>query len=141
MAYTNEQVNKAKKAKSVEELLAMAKAENVPMTEEGAQKIYDALHKEGELSDDELDNVAGGKGDEDTPAETAPTPAPEPIQVVVGNIDSFNPICPQCGVALYSYYKHPFSDNMGLYDKLECDCCGKEYRHHWDGDKWTVVEG
>ncbi len=60
MNFTNEQINKAKQAKSAEELLQMANAENYPMTAEEAQKIFAELHKQGELSDDELTAVAGG---------------------------------------------------------------------------------
>jgi hypothetical protein len=52
---------KAKKAKSVEELLALAKESGVEITAEQAQEIFAQLNqKSGELADDELDNVAGG---------------------------------------------------------------------------------
>ena len=51
----------AKAAKSPEELLALAKENNVELTEESAKAYFDQLHPQtGELSDDELDNVAGG---------------------------------------------------------------------------------
>ena len=60
MMYSNERIEKAKTAKSAEELLAMAKAENIDMTAEEAAKAFAELHKTGELSDDELDNVSGG---------------------------------------------------------------------------------
>ena len=42
----------------------MAKAENIEMTAEEAAKVFAELHKTGELSDKELDNVSGGCGDE-----------------------------------------------------------------------------
>ena len=42
----------------------MAKAENIEMTAEEAAKVFAELHKTGELSDEELDNVSGGCGDE-----------------------------------------------------------------------------
>ena len=60
MKLTQEQLAKAKAAKSAEELLALAKAEGVALTEEEAAKYFADLHKEGELADEELDNVAGG---------------------------------------------------------------------------------
>ena len=60
MNFTNALIEKAKTAKSAEELLAMAKAENIEMTAEEAAKYFAELHKTGELSDDELDNVSGG---------------------------------------------------------------------------------
>ena len=56
-----ELIAKAKTAKTVEELLALAKENNVPMTEEEGKDLFAQLNpKAGELSDDELDNVAGG---------------------------------------------------------------------------------
>ncbi len=60
MKLTNELIEKAKTAKTAEELLEMAKAENIEMTAEEAAKVYAELHKTGELSDEELDNVSGG---------------------------------------------------------------------------------
>ena len=43
----------------------MAKSENIEMTAEEAAKYFAELHKTGELSDEELDNVAGGCGGEE----------------------------------------------------------------------------
>ena len=63
MNISKELLEKAKTAKSAEELLAMAKAENIEMTAEEANKVYAELHKTGELSDEELDNVSGGCDD------------------------------------------------------------------------------
>ena len=60
MRFTNEIIEKVKTAKSAEELLAMAKAENIELTEAQAAKAFAELSKNGELSDEELDNVAGG---------------------------------------------------------------------------------
>ena len=60
MKFTDEMLEKAKTAKSAEELLAMAKAENIELTEAQAAKAFAELSKNGELSDEELDNVAGG---------------------------------------------------------------------------------
>ena len=60
MKFTKEQIEKAKAAKSVEELLAFAKEAGYPLTEEEAKKYFEQWHKEGELADEELSNVAGG---------------------------------------------------------------------------------
>ena len=60
MRFTNEIIEKGKTAKSAEELLAMAKAENIELSAEQAAKAFAELNKSGELSDEELDNVAGG---------------------------------------------------------------------------------
>ena len=63
MNISKELLEKAKTAKTAEELFAMAKAENIEMTAEEANKVYAELHKTGELSDEELDNVSGGCDD------------------------------------------------------------------------------
>ena len=62
MNISKELIEKAKTAKTAEELLAMAKAEHIELTEEQAAKAFEELNKIGELSDEELDNVAGGGG-------------------------------------------------------------------------------
>ena len=62
MNITKELLEKAKTAKTAEELLAMAKAENIELTVEQAAKAFAELNKSGELSDEELDNVSGGCG-------------------------------------------------------------------------------
>ena len=54
-----ELIAKAKEAKSAEELLALAKENGIEMTEEQAKELYELLQS-GELSDDDLDGVAGG---------------------------------------------------------------------------------
>ena len=60
MQFSKELIEKAKTAKSAEELLEMAKTEKIELTEEEAAKAFAELNKTGELSDEELDNVAGG---------------------------------------------------------------------------------
>ncbi|MDD7573145.1 MAG: hypothetical protein PUJ72_02695 [Eubacteriales bacterium] len=60
MNISKELLEKAKTAKTAEELFAMAKAESVELTEEQAEKAFAELHKTGELSDEELNSVAGG---------------------------------------------------------------------------------
>ena len=65
MNITKELLEKAKTAKTAEELLELAKAEKVELTEEEAAKAFEELNKNGELSDEELDNVAGGKSPRD----------------------------------------------------------------------------
>jgi len=62
MANLNKElIEKAKQAKSAEEILALAKGNGVSMTEEQAKAAYAQFHPvSGEISDDELENVAGG---------------------------------------------------------------------------------
>ena len=62
MNFTPEQITKAKAAKSAEELFALAKENGMEMTDDEAKKYFAELNKEGELADDELDNVSGGCG-------------------------------------------------------------------------------
>ena len=56
----NELFEKAKGAKSAEELLTLAKENGVELTKEETEAYFAQLNKSGELSDEELDNVAGG---------------------------------------------------------------------------------
>ena len=61
MKMNNELIAKAKEAKTAEELMALAKESGEEITEESAKAYFDLLNpKTGELSDEELDNVAGG---------------------------------------------------------------------------------
>jgi hypothetical protein len=66
----NELIAVAKKAANPEELLALAKEEGLEITSEAAADYFTKLHPEdGELSDDELDNVSGGGClDDNTPS-------------------------------------------------------------------------
>ena len=66
MEFTKEMIEKAKQVKSAEELLALAKENQVEMTLEEANEKFAQLHSTGELSDDELDNVSGGCGSDNS---------------------------------------------------------------------------
>ena len=68
-----EMIEKAKAAKSAEELLEVAKAGGIEMTADEAATYFAQLNpKSGELDDDDLDAVAGGacadSNDNDNPA-------------------------------------------------------------------------
>ena len=60
MEFTPELLEKAKKAESAEALQALAKENNYDMSAEEAEAYFAKLHKSGELSDEELENVSGG---------------------------------------------------------------------------------
>ena len=60
MNVSKELLEKAQTAKSPEELIQMAKTENIDLSAEEAEKAFAELNKTGELSDEELNNVAGG---------------------------------------------------------------------------------
>ncbi|MGN1099255.1 MAG: hypothetical protein ACI4S9_02835 [Christensenellales bacterium] len=65
MNFSKELLEKAKTAKNAEELLEMAKAENIEISAEQAKEYFATIHASGELSDEELDNVSGGCGGPD----------------------------------------------------------------------------
>ena len=60
MEFNGEFFEKAKKASSTQELLSLAKENGIEVTEEEAAAYFAQMKKNGELSDEELDNVAGG---------------------------------------------------------------------------------
>lgn len=57
---TPELIEKAKTAKNAEELFALAKENNVEMTEQEAETYFAQLNASGAVADEELDAVAGG---------------------------------------------------------------------------------
>ena len=60
MNFTPEQVAKAKTAKSIEELLTCSSEIGLRLSEDEAKYYFEQWNKQGELSDEELDNVTGG---------------------------------------------------------------------------------
>ena len=66
--FNAEMIEKAKTARSAEELLEIAKANGVEMTADEAATYFAQLNpKCGKLDDDDLDNVSGGCGTQYTP--------------------------------------------------------------------------
>ena len=63
---TPELIEQAKKAESVEALLALAKENGIDLTAERAEKLFSEWHTTKELSDDELNSVSGGCGKDST---------------------------------------------------------------------------
>ena len=94
-----ELVNKARKAKSVEELLALAKENGIELTNEQAKEYFAQLNPtKGELSDDELEDVAGG-----------------------GCFGEEERYCPNCQTRLEMR-----ASCHGLYTFYQCNNCGYE---------------
>ncbi len=57
----NELIKMAKACKSVEEFIALAKDNNIELSEEKANEYFKKLNGDnGEIVDEELENVAGG---------------------------------------------------------------------------------
>ena len=84
------------------ELLALAKANNVEMTEEEAKTYFEQLSASGTVSDDELDAVVGGgflglscpTDDDEESEESSATP--------LGDSDA-TPRCSKCGSSEIGY--------------------------------------
>ncbi len=53
-------LEKAKKTENKEELISLCRENGYDLNEADAEKYFDALHKNGEIHDDELDSVSGG---------------------------------------------------------------------------------
>ena len=95
-----ELVNKARKAESVEELLALAKENGIELTNEQAKEYFAQLNPtKGELSDDELDDVSGG-----------------------GCGESKTKYCPNCNSELRMMSEGTGNFSMKFY--YLCDSCG-----------------
>lgn len=111
---TPEMIEKAKTAKSADELLEIAKANGVEMTEDGAKTCFAQLNpKSGELSDDDLDSVAGGAcGD-------APPEGTEKIPFFKEAFRCDRRICTGCGQHAGT---SPTCDGYGT---QICDVCRK----------------
>ena len=68
-----ELIAKAKSAKSAEELLALAKANGVELTEKEAETYFEQFHANAAVSDDDLEAVSGGLscgGEDDDSSDT-----------------------------------------------------------------------
>lgn len=57
---SKELISKAKSCKTKEELLDLARSENVELSDKEVENIMSSFKSEGQLSDDELENVTGG---------------------------------------------------------------------------------
>ena len=85
-SFTSEMIEKAKVAKTAEELLEIAKANNVEMTADEAKTYFAQLgSKSKELNDGDLDAVAGGACNDDERQR-------ENEDKVIHTI-----VCPKCG--------------------------------------------
>ena len=99
MKISDELKKQAINAKSAEELLEMAEENHIEITPEQAEKYFSLLHTGGQISDDELDNVAGGCGSK-----------------------NYTFICPYCGST--DFYLDV--ENNGHY---RCNHCHKTFKN------------
>lgn len=128
MKISKELMNKAKGAKSAEELFALAKENGVDVSQEEVKRFFEKQPGTGALADEELDNVAGG-GLCDPDYE-------RPAAVEIGRAADGAAVCPQCmgGLSYGTNQEDPAGDK---YDPVSCYKCGLHFRHYWIGDSWT----
>lgn len=110
-----ELMKKAKQASSPEELLNLAKAEHIELSEQDAISLFAQLHGEGELLDDELDTVAGGGcGSTNWVGDNSH------VVLLRGNC------CPNCSCTSAIYITQRFyTDTTKQF--FRCDGCGQEF--------------
>ena len=60
MKMDKELLKKARQAKTAEELMALAKENGIDISAERAEALFETLNSPARLSDEELENVAGG---------------------------------------------------------------------------------
>ena len=112
---TPEMIEKAKAAKSAEELLEVAKAGGVELTADEAATYFAQLNpKSGELDDDALDGVAGGCGGSGDNSQSN-----EALFPVGCKVREY--ACKQCGKNVYTVEYHYIGYACGLV--LVCDNC------------------
>ena len=111
--FTPEMIEKAKAAKSAEELLEVAKAGGIEMTADEAATYFAQLNpKSGELDDDALDGVAGGCGGTEDAYSNTPSRG-DRVRVITGQC------CPACGSKEGTF----FPGDYGLGCGITCDGC------------------
>ena len=128
MKFTADQLAKAREAKTAEELIAFAKAEGIEAAEEEIRARFAAMHREGEIADKELDNVAGGCGAYERPATV--------------NVMAFGEgvyLCPRCGRNLLCLPSR--ADLKGdMYYPYYCNSGDDShyFRYYFDENVWTL---
>ena len=110
----NEILEKARAAKTPEELLQMAREAGIAeLTEENAKAYFDMLHNGGEMSDEELDVSAGGCG----------SPGRKQVSPVDGCAEGWR--CAHCGKSIDLC-------DCTTTKYLWCGCC--KFASYEDGD-------
>ena len=89
--FTPDLIAKAKAAKNAAEVFELAKAHGIELTEEEAKTYFDQLHKNCELSDEDLDSVAGGAECGEDQLTVNGLPEGTKVEVINGKK------CPPCG--------------------------------------------
>ena len=124
--FTTKLIEKSKAAKSTEELLALAKENNVELTEEEAKTYFEQLNASGAVSDDELEAVAGGGS---CPVIEESIPHGTHVRVVNGDT------CSNCKGTTGYVIKNTVDLDPGLKKYyVKCECGSILLPHIWEGD-------
>ena len=123
--FTPEMIEKAKAAKSAEELLEVAKAGGIEMTADEAATYFAQLNPQsGELDDDALDGVAGGCGGSSKPENRIEDHTR--VRVINGKT------CPNCGGTEGEVYNASY----GIPNYVACTSCQTTVNQYTIFDKW-----
>ena len=125
---TPELIAKAKAAKSAEELLELAKANNVDLTETEAKTYWAQLSANGTVSDEELDAVVGGG--------SCPDNGEEEENTLSGGDRVKIPRCTGCG-STTGYVAMPTVMSGSL--EVRCEKCKKIVGTTADANKFTKI--
>ena len=98
--FTPELIAKAKAVSTVDELLTIAKENDIELTEDEAKTYFEQLNANGAVADDELDAVAGGGS----------CPGDEEVTFEPGEVVELKTVCPDCECCLGIYQK---ADGIG----------------------------
>ena len=125
---TPELIAKAKATKSAQELLELAKANNVDLTETEAKTYWAQLSANGTVSDEELDAVVGGG--------SCPDNGEEEENTLSGGDRVKIPRCTGCG-STTGYVAMPTMMSGSL--DVRCEKCKKIVGTTADANKFTKI--
>ena len=126
--FTPELIKEAKIAKSAEELLALAKTNNVDLSETEAKTYWAQLSASGTVSDEELDAVVGGG--------SCPNNGEEEENTLSGGDRVKIPRCTGCG-STTGYVAMPTVMSGSL--EVRCEKCKKIVGTTADANKFTKI--
>ena len=126
--FTPELIREAKTAKSAEELLALAKTNNVDLSETEAKTYFEQLSASGTVSDEELDAVVGGG--------SCPNNGEEEENTLSGGDRVKIPRCTGCGSTTgYVAMSTVMSGSL----EVRCEKCKKIVGTTADANKFTKI--
>ena len=116
-----ELLKKARMAKNAAEIMDLAREAGMSLDLEEANGFLKELHTEGEMADDELDNVSGGVCSMDQKTMNK-------MSISAGNGEGV--CCPACGNKLK--LGMTMTDEKGTFDVAYCFNCSIKYKFYPD---------